>query len=170
MQVTNRGMLSTWPAVRTYIFAGNSRFTLVSRKTGVRFTYRVKVKKEDLERLRQFAGEFTEADVTFFVSLLRGPDNTSDYAYMGVLRRGPMRFFLTEASRVKRTTDSVTALLWFLDAMDNNRDVLVGSAPKNLARLEVWHEGRCGRCGRVLTVPKSVMDGMGPECAGRQLW
>jgi hypothetical protein len=30
--------------------------------------------------------------------------------------------------------------------------------------LEVWHEGRCGRCGRALTVPESVERGIGPEC------
>jgi len=26
---------------------------------------------------------------------------------------------------------------------------------------------RCGRCGRVLTVPESVESGFGPECIGR---
>ncbi len=26
------------------------------------------------------------------------------------------------------------------------------------------HEGRCGRCGRTLTVPESVTEGIGPEC------
>jgi hypothetical protein len=29
----------------------------------------------------------------------------------------------------------------------------------------VWHEGRCGRCGRKLTVPESIESGFGPECA-----
>jgi hypothetical protein len=32
-------------------------------------------------------------------------------------------------------------------------------------KLEVWHEGRCGRCGRRLTVPESIESGLGPECA-----
>ena len=31
--------------------------------------------------------------------------------------------------------------------------------------LEVWHEGRCGRCGRKLTTPQSVETGFGPVCA-----
>ena len=31
--------------------------------------------------------------------------------------------------------------------------------------LEVWHEGRCGRCNRALTVPESIASGIGPECA-----
>lgn len=31
-------------------------------------------------------------------------------------------------------------------------------------QVEVWHEGRCGRCGRRLTVPESISTGFGPEC------
>ena len=29
----------------------------------------------------------------------------------------------------------------------------------------VRHDGRCGRCGRQLTVPSSIDKGIGPECA-----
>jgi hypothetical protein len=31
--------------------------------------------------------------------------------------------------------------------------------------LEVWHEGRCAKCGLKLTVPQSIMTGFGPTCA-----
>jgi hypothetical protein len=31
----------------------------------------------------------------------------------------------------------------------------------------IWHEGRCGRCGRRLTVPESIESGYGPECIGK---
>ena len=30
--------------------------------------------------------------------------------------------------------------------------------------IEVWHEGKCGKCGRTLTVPSSIATGIGPEC------
>jgi hypothetical protein len=30
--------------------------------------------------------------------------------------------------------------------------------------IEIWHEGRCGKCGRTLTVPDSIANGLGPEC------
>jgi hypothetical protein len=33
-----------------------------------------------------------------------------------------------------------------------------------LPRCTVHHEGRCGRCGRTLTVPESIESGFGPEC------
>jgi hypothetical protein len=32
---------------------------------------------------------------------------------------------------------------------------------------KIHHEGRCGKCGRLLTVPESVETGIGPECAKR---
>lgn len=34
--------------------------------------------------------------------------------------------------------------------------------------VEVWHEGRCARCARRLTVPESIILGLGPECATRR--
>jgi hypothetical protein len=34
-------------------------------------------------------------------------------------------------------------------------------------KVEVWHEGRCGKCSRRLTVPESIATGLGPVCASR---
>lgn len=144
------GQLTTWASVRDFLFAGNARFTLRSLKTGVRFTYRVRVRKADVT-----AGL---TDPTYFIETLRGPDNDRDYLYLGVLRQ-PGTLFLTPASRQGRASASFKAIVWALDAMRGGRDVLGKT-------LEIWHEGRCGRCGRVLTVPESIASGYGPECAG----
>jgi hypothetical protein len=168
-----RGRVAAWPAVRDYVFAGAAVFTLLSLKTGARYTFKVRAKKEDLEKARireehrrpdnsQSRPDLPEIDICYFVNLLRGQDNTKDFTYLGVLRR-PGNFFITPASRVKREAAAYKALVWFLDQMRNERDVLGG-------QVEFWHNGRCGRCGRLLTVPKSVADGVGPECmkyAGR---
>ena len=156
-----KGKLTTWPAITDFIWAGAAIFTLVSLKTGARFTYRVKAKREDVEAGR------TGPEVTYFASLLRGPDNGADYVYIGVMRQ-PAQFNLTSASRVGRSADSVKALVWFLDAMARQRDIL-GSGDKGLPPLvEFWTDGRCGRCGRLLSVPTSVADGFGPECVKRR--
>jgi Family of unknown function (DUF6011) len=144
-----RAPLRTWDEVVAFMFAGNARFTLVSRKTGARFTYRVKAKK----------GDAGSGDPTFFISLLRGPDNDADYTYVGVLRRD-LGLRLTAASRMTRKAPAVQALVWALDAARNRCPVLGLS-------LEIWTEGRCCRCGRSLTVPESVADGIGPECRRR---
>ncbi len=150
------GPLTDWPAVQEFLFAGNAIITLKSLRTDVRFTYKVRAKKEDAARVA--AGTMPELEAVHFVNLLRGPDNTADFTYMGVLRR-PGRFFHTAASgKVSRAAPSYKALLWALDAMRCRREGVLGRS------LEVWHEGRCGRCGRLLTVPDSVRVGLGPEC------
>jgi hypothetical protein len=33
------------------------------------------------------------------------------------------------------------------------------------AGFNLQHAGKCGRCGRKLTVPQSIETGIGPECA-----
>lgn len=164
-----QGKLESWSAVQEFLFAGNATITLRSRKTGDRYTYKIRAKKEDLKRLTQeqqiaatpgcdskFEATFADTDVTYFVNLLRGPDNTGDFAYMGVMRK-PGTFHLTSKSVVGRTAGSFKALVWFLDALRCGRAVLED-------KLEVWHEGKCGRCGRKLTVPESIAVGLGPEC------
>jgi hypothetical protein len=151
--------------VRAFVFAGQAVFSLRSVKTGVRMTYKVTAKKEDLKERerREAAGEPVEDGfVAYFVNLLRGPDNLHDFAYLGVLRE-PGRFFTTERSQVGRHATAWKALVWFLDEMKGGRDVLGGHP------LEFWHAGRCGCCGRLLTVPESVERGIGPECARRSL-
>jgi hypothetical protein len=166
------GKLATWGAVSEFIFGGNATFTLVSLKTGARFTYKVRAKKADVERCERelalqrlmrdngvlLTFEPPSVDVTYFVNLLRGPNNERDFAYMGVLRK-PARFFRTAASgKVGRGAPACKALLWFLDAMARGRGVLGKT-------LEVWHEGRCACCGRKLTVPESIASGFGEHCA-----
>jgi len=155
-----RGQLTDWAAVRAFVFAGQAVFTLRSAKTGVRMTYKVRAKKADIKEKarREAVGEpVEEGFVTYFVNLLRGPDNTTDFAYLGVLRE-PGRFFTTAKSQVGRHATAWKALVWFLDEMKSGRAVLGGHP------LEFWHAGRCGHCGRLLTVPESVECGIGPEC------
>jgi hypothetical protein len=125
-----------------FILAGNATFTLVSGKTGTRFTYKVRANDE--------------GDV-HFVSLLTGPANTDDFTYMGIIRNNEFR--RTAKSRVGETAPSFIAFQWFWAYMvqKGRLPVLVG----------LWHEGRCGRCGRVLTVPESIETGLGPECSSK---
>jgi hypothetical protein len=156
-QPPNSGMLHTWESVRVFLFAGKATITLVSRVTGKRFTYKVRVKKSDL-------GKTTTDQVTYFLNLLRGPDNTADFTYMGVVRNNPPRFFWTAASgKVSREAPAYKALLWMLDAMAHERQGVLGRT------LEIWHEGRCGCCGKLLTVPESIASGLGPVCEARRV-
>jgi len=126
-----------------FMLAGRAHLTLRSAKTGTRYTYRVKRK--------------ADANL-WFVTTLYGTDNTSDYSYLGFINED-RRFGLTRKSRFTKDSPQTKAFDWALRHL-----VEKGEVPE---QLEVWHEGRCGRCGRLLTVPESIASGIGPECAKR---
>lgn len=96
---------------------------------------------------------------TYFLGLLTGPDNEQDYTYMGIVDITTGNVRLTKAS--KYTPDSwpyklATRLLQRITKGE-------GQAIEQ-AGFRVHHEGKCGRCGRTLTVPESIERGIGPEC------
>jgi hypothetical protein len=126
-------------SILKFMIAGNAYFTIRSQKTGTRYTYRVaKSKSKEIH----------------FVSCLYGPQNTDDYAYLGVISNGEFR--LTAKSKFTNDSPQTKAFAWtFAHVMGADRIPDV---------LEFWHEGRCGRCARVLTVPESIASGFGPEC------
>lgn len=126
---------------RAFVLAGNARLTLVSRRTGARFTFRVR---------RPRAG------MPHFVALLCGPDNDGDYQFLGTIFADG-RYVRSRKSRIGDGAPSARAFAWAWPRL------AAGALPD---ALEVWHEGRCGRCGRALTVPESIARGLGPECAG----
>lgn len=124
-----------------FMLAGDAYFTLRSQATQTRYTYHVR-KSEDGR--------------VHFVSFLTGPENTHNYTYLGVIRNG--WFELTKKSRLPGDSAPVKAFNWTL------QNLRKGIFPD---RLEFWHEGKCGRCGRKLTVPESIAFGIGPECRER---
>lgn len=151
------GQLATVDAVWAYILAGNATFTLVSKKTGERFTYKVR-------KAERKAGDIKDM---FFVNLMNGPDNENDFCYMGILTSpagtkkyifdDALIFKMTPKSAVKPEAPSAKAFNWFYRAISERNELP--------ATVEIWHTGRCGRCGRKLTVPSSVALGIGPDCA-----
>lgn len=125
---------------RAFILAGKATFTLEGRES--RYTFRVN-KSDD--------------GAVHFISMLTGPDNTADYTYLGLLMADTGAVYLTRASHYTPKSTPVKALRWALAIIWKGNDL---PAP---ARL--MHIGRCGRCGRALTVPSSIDAGIGPECA-----
>lgn len=167
-----RGRLTEAVSARRFVEAGNATLTLVSR-SGVRFTYKFQRPRQDLEGAPYGAsgdpadqsGEHDAAKALarpIFVKLLSGPDNEGDYTYMGMLRPHAMSELVrTRASRVGSMALSWKGITWFLFHLYHEK----GDRVRLFEQLEVWHEGRCGRCGRKLTVPDSVRTGFGPDCA-----
>ena len=95
--------------------------------------------------------------LTYFIALLTGPDNTEfgDYTYMGLLNPDDLTVKLTDKSNYKDDSPPVIVLRTVLQKLAKGVEL-----PPDAIR----HEGRCGRCGRPLTVPESIDRGIGPEC------
>lgn len=113
-----RGQLTTPESVKTALFAGNATVTIVSKKTGARFTVKITASKPQAGR-----------DQVHFVKLLTGPSNESDFDYVGLLDARGVR--LTSRSRLTPHSVPVKALTWLTQHVEH------GSLPEG---VEVWHE------------------------------
>jgi len=153
-----QGMITDPKLAKDFILAGNVTVTFVSKKSGNRFTYKIKMapRKE---------GDNPNSTL-YFVHLLVGQDNENDYSYIGVLTRyvcsaggETLNFRMTKASKVSSNAPSVMAMEWVISFLSQ------GDMPN---MTEIWHEGRCGVCGRLLTTPESISMGIGPVCLERR--
>jgi hypothetical protein len=148
---TTPAMITDAKDAFAFLMGGNATMTFVSKKTGTRYTFKIRKPEE---------GD------AYFVSLLTGSDNQADYSYVGMLAKQyvgsrndgsrMLMFRLTKKSKLNEESAPVKAFRWVFGA-------LVASAMP--PGTEIWHEGKCGRCGRALTVPSSLASGFGPECS-----
>ena len=131
-------------AIRDYVLAGKATITLESEVTGKHYTYRVTKKEEEGK------------DAVWFVGLLTGPENETDYSYIGLIRDNSFQ----TRGKVKVSPDAPSSkgfgFFWHW--------IGTGAMPP---KMVIRHEGRCGRCGRTLTVPESIDTGIGPECRAK---
>jgi hypothetical protein len=145
-----RGQLTDYVGLVKFISAGNAILTVKSRKSGERLTFKFSRPKDEAA---------TGRVKPIFVALLSGPNNDSDYQFLGTIfpEASNFTYKVSAKSRVSYTAPSQEFVRWFVKQLN--------MSPENIfARAEIWHEGRCGRCGRRLTVPESVESGFGPEC------
>jgi hypothetical protein len=140
-------MFTNMQDVLTFALAGHAKLTLSSLKTGARYTFQINQAKDRATGERQ---------KRWFVSLLSGPDNNSDYQYVGMITEDH-QFVLTKASRFAADSLPVRGFNFFWQHAGSDR-----MPPQ----MEIRHSGHCGRCGRTLTVPESIDSGIGPICMG----
>lgn len=124
-----------------YVMGGNATFTLVHKPTSIRYTYKV---TQDGSNPRRF-----------FVRVLFGPDNESDYRYLGLFYDDTLRIRPTKASCVIESSTRFKLFQRLLDTID------AGDTDENCL---FYPSGKCARCGRKLTTPESIESGFGPEC------
>lgn len=128
---------------KAFILAGRAIFTVSGRDS--RFTY--KITRKDPEPDSRYTSP------TFFVKVRTG----EDFSYLGILNPATGEVKLTKASKVTSASPSFKALTWTLAHVWAGRPL-----PEPAF---IVHEGACGRCGRALTTPASVVIGFGPDCA-----
>jgi hypothetical protein len=114
------------------ILAGRSLFTIVSQKTGKRFTYKV-----------------NRCNEIYFIRIRIG----TKYEYCMFINsnrelRGDIEFMKYNED----TGLNAFAYVYYI--------LIQGGIPK----VDFYHHGICCRCGRLLTVPESIKQGLGNDC------
>jgi len=144
----NEAQFKTAESALGFMMAGKATVTLVSKKTGTRFTYQIR---------QADSGNDAQTDL-YFIGLLRGPNNEADYSYLGRIAKGRVYIGrkVPKPGDVGRSAPSALAFDYAWQHLERGRIPDL---------LEIWHEGKCGRCNRKLTVPSSIAAGIGPECA-----
>lgn len=150
-----------------FFMGGNATFTVDNGK-GTHYTFRIRQPK------KQRPG-FT-GPIPHFISLLTGPDNENSYTYMGKVEETPIREKVVQDGVEKFIDTGKSTLLVRRTANSKYTD---DSIPLRVARVAlhkaftgqelpegwtIYHMGKCGCCGRPLTVPESIERGIGPEC------
>lgn len=136
-------------AALSFLMGGSATITIRSAKTGMRFTYKVSAPRED--------GKLQTEKPIRFVKILTGPDNNTNYEYIGYIRDSRFYYGGVKA-RVNLDSNGVRAFHYAF------RFLAIERIPE---KLEVFHEGKCGRCGRKLTTPSSIQSGFGAKCLER---
>lgn len=118
-----------------YILGGKAYVTFQNPQTGNRFTYKViKHKVDDI----------------YFVHVLT---NSDVYMFLGTIINYGFRH--SKKSKIDRDNKSVIVFDYVFHHL--------GMGTLN-SSIEIFHDGRCGKCGRQLTDPLSVETGLGPYC------
>ena len=150
------GKLTNLADIYYYIFAGKAIFTLVSPKTGRRYTYKV---TEDI---------LADGQKTYKIHLLQGDDNTKDYHFIARLYYNKAQIWWQKHKCFTTDIDEVSVTEGYSYAESAINCILQYPEFYIMKGGEFWHSGRCAKCGRLLTTPKSVATGIGPHCRRKQ--
>jgi hypothetical protein len=135
--------------VKEFVFAGRAVFTIVNTETSNRLTFRFAKPKDRRE----------DDAAPIFAQVMSGPDNTRSYTFVGTIfdsyDDSKISFKHSYKSRLAHDSVASKTIAWIVEHLKNNK------LPDG---VEFWHEGRCGRCAKLLTVPESIENGLGPIC------
>ena len=120
-----------------FMFGGNAIFTIV--KDNTHYSYKIYRKKT------------TDGSKIYHLYLRKA--NKGTYCGYFKITDNRLHFKRSDKYDVPANCDDLIVL----------HDVIKGR--KNLPdNIKVYHSGRCGCCGRILTDPQAMARGFGPEC------
>jgi hypothetical protein len=145
-----------------YILGGDATFTAVSISTENRFTFKcTRAKKwSDITKKEEWQDRW-------FVKVLTGPDNCSNYTYMGTIDNkasGSNKWYIRQTQKSGVTVDALSwkSFVYILDKLQNGFQFINERLSKE---IKIYHDGTCSMCGRKLTDPVSLRVSLGPICA-----
>lgn len=127
-----------------FLLAGKSKFTLLSGKTGQHFSYTLTKKPK----------KGSESEYIYFLTFYN-ENRESIYAGVVFFENGQFNFRKGAKGNANPSDRAIIALIFVLNQLT------YGKRPN----VRVFHVGNCGRCGKRLTTPESILTGLGPECS-----
>jgi len=133
------------------VTAGNSTFTLLNTDKDSRITLKFKRTRKNRDNINE----------PIFVSVLNGSDNNSDYQFIGTIFNNSDGFKYKHSPKTSIGSESISAksAKWMVNKINSGQNM-----PDN---VEFYHSGNCAKCGRKLTTPESIKNGLGPICFNR---
>lgn len=134
---------------KTFLFAGKACFT-VSNPKAEHFTFKVRGSE------REWPPKSGERQTTYFISVKAAGGQLS-YRYIGIVNPdGSIKS--TAKTQYMPGSKECDIAAWACHAVVSGKMIPSG--------YHIQHAGKCGRCNRRLTEPKSIERGIGPECWG----
>jgi len=168
-----RAILSTDADIKRFLLGGNATITVLNTETGERRTIKVSCKRDKVD-------DGWAIKSPFFVNVMTGSCNEEHFTYTGLVPSNAAKtgdkFYAYSpkrgGARSEKAGQGSTAFKWLWSLIHGRNSNGSARTPSDnhvaaYSNLEIWHEGRCGCCGRKLTVPESIDRGIGPVCWDR---
>ncbi len=145
---------------QNFIMGGNCTFTLVS-DAGEHRTYKVN-QSDPVYNVEGDEDSGIKWPAAYWVALLTGPDNTSDYRSFAKVNEQTGELRPVGKSGMTMATEAFALAQLVIDYAFQGKELPEG--------LWLQLPSRCGRCGRKLTAPKEqnpYFPWFGPECGSK---
>lgn len=133
-------------ALPTLFFAGRAVLTFENLEAGTHMTVKVSQARDKQDRKKLLP--------LFHVNVSLLGDRVSRYLYAGTVNTEEGNWYL---SRKISPDEQVARVFRWLKAVTANPESLRG-------KINLYHEGRCCKCGLPLTHPESISTAIGPHC------